>query len=68
MTTRTLTITLTGKHKQHACRIIEEIINPALRDYECTVQWPDMTEPEINVIYDPDNLRAMFDPNHGANA
>lgn len=63
--TRTLTLTIAAKNKQHACRIIEHIINPALRDYECGVLWPDMNEPEISVIYEPEFLREAFKARDG---
>lgn len=56
----TLVLLIEAKRKQHACRIIEEIINPALRDYGCVVHWPDLGEPEIAVTYDADELRKMF--------
>lgn len=62
---KTATLTLSAPNKQHACRIIEEIINPALRAYECTVHWPDQKEPEIAVTYDPSELRRMFKESDG---
>lgn len=60
MNTRTLTIRLTTDRPQHACRIIEHIINPALRDFGCHVDWPDLEDPEIAVTYDVDDLREAF--------
>lgn len=58
--TRTVTLRIEAERPQHACRIIEEIINPALRDYGCAVHWPDMDEPEIAVTYDTQDLRDAF--------
>lgn len=60
MNRRTLTIRATADRPQHACQIIEHIINPALKDYGCHVDWPDLTEPEISVTYDTDDLREAF--------
>lgn len=60
MTQHTLTIRADAAKPQHACRIIENIINPALRDYGCRVGWPDLDKPEISVTYDTDELREAF--------
>jgi hypothetical protein len=58
MTTAVLRIT--ADRPQHACRIIEHIINPALRDYGIVVSWPDLTEPEVSISYDATDLRDAF--------
>lgn len=57
---RSLVLRIEAQRKQHACRIIEHIINPALKDYGCIVQWPDLDEPEIAITYDADDLREAF--------
>ena len=57
---RTLTIRLTSDRPQHAAKILEHIINPALKDFGCTVSWPDMSDPEIAVTYDAEDLRRSF--------
>lgn len=57
---RTAVLRITSERPQHACRIIEHIINPALRDYGIEVSWPDLTDPEISISYDTDELREAF--------
>jgi len=57
---RSLVIHVEANRKQHALKIIEHIINPALKDFGCVVQWPDQDEPEIAVAYDADDLREAF--------
>lgn len=60
MNQRTVILRIEAERPQHACRIIEEIINPALNAYGCAVQWPDLDEPEIAVTYSVDDLREHF--------
>lgn len=54
---RTFTLKIDAERPQHALRIIEEVINPALGDWDIHVAWPDMSKPEILVTYDADDLR-----------
>lgn len=53
MTPRTVTIRVEGAR---AAAILEHIINPALKDHECRVDWPDQNDPEIAVTFDDDDL------------
>lgn len=57
----TAKIRVDGERMQHACAIIEHIINPALRDYGITVKWQDQTDPKIRIDYDPAELRTAFE-------
>lgn len=51
---------ITSDRPQHARRIIEHIINPALKDYGIIVSWPDIRDPEILISYDTTDLREAF--------
>lgn len=57
MTTATITVRAEGKY---ADKLLEHVINPALKDYSCRVEWPGFpTDPTITVTFDPEELRAL---------
>lgn len=55
--TATLTITAQG---EHAVEVLEHVINPALKDYGCTVEWPGYpASRQITVHVDGEELAEM---------
>ncbi len=52
-------VTITA-HGRYADAILEHVINPALKDFECKVFWPDMAENKIAVTFDHDELCGLI--------
>lgn len=58
MTTETITVRVEGKY---ADILLEHVINPALKDYSCRVEWPGFPpDPTITVTFDPEELRELI--------
>lgn len=62
-TPQTFTVQVRGGSHENRLAILEHVINPALRDYGVTVEWPDYPATDFATItVHADDLENIRDP------